>query len=268
MSLAADQIRFDGPSRYHGPFSKAQSRGYHTADDEPRLMPLFGSGCHAEGQEPGSSPSESIYWFEGVPISLVPDTVFENDTDAAIAKAVEHGLATGRSDFRMVLFSIWRAVLVEISTKDAVHKIPRTGLVRICDRRENGDRSGFAALQTFFATAADRALRVSTEGVFPPDIYGLILEHADLETRRSCARVSRTFQTLSRNPFTKFSTTFIGGMDVSAAHLRKLTEKSVVSNWEAMYYIEEGKTAGIWFPILGQGSRLSMMTQAAIRLVP
>lgn len=181
-------------------------------------------------------------------------------------------MATGCSDFGLVLFSIRRTILAEISTKDTVHKIRRTNPLKICNHhRKNGDRSGFAALQTFFATAVNRALRASNEGVFPPDIYGLILQQVDLETRHSCARTSRTFQTLCRNSFSKFSTNFTGGIGVSAFASNRLalmiTEKSVISRWEAMYYIEEDKVASIWFPILGQGSRLSMMTQAAIQLV-
>src|SRR2546429_4944690 len=90
-------------------------------------MPLFGSGSHTPDQEPGCAPPGSIYWFENILISLVPNTVFEKDTEAAIAKAVEYGLEEGKASFQIVVFSILKATMLEVHVKDGVKAIRRTG---------------------------------------------------------------------------------------------------------------------------------------------
>ena len=88
LSFATGQYYFDERERFHG----SECDGYLIDRNEggnPKLMPLFGSGCHDPNQEPGTAPPGSIYWFDNVLISLVPNTVLENDTEAVLAKAIE-----------------------------------------------------------------------------------------------------------------------------------------------------------------------------------
>src|SRR5205085_12585531 len=127
---------FDRPDRFAGLYSAEESEGYLVSlseGGEPKLMPLFGSGCRAEHQEPGSSPPEPLYWFEDVLISLVLNTVFHTDVEAAIGKAVTYGLESGKLEFRIVLFSIQNAILVEVRNHSATRTIRRTGIIPICD---------------------------------------------------------------------------------------------------------------------------------------
>lgn len=87
LSFAAGQYYFDDPDRFYGYYRKDMSRGYlidRNEGSEPKLMPLFGWACHYPEQEPGSAPLGTTYWLENVPISLVPDTVFEKDAEAAV----------------------------------------------------------------------------------------------------------------------------------------------------------------------------------------
>ena len=223
LSFAAGQCCLDDPNRFYGHHSKYESSGYlidRNEGGEPKLMPLFGSGCHRPDQEPGSAPLGSIYWFENVLISLVPDTVFEKDTEAAMAKAVEHGLEEGKTNFQIVVFSIFNAIMLEVHVKDGVKAIKRTGVVSIYNAsRINGvyancqadavslveqicrEYSGFVSLQNFFNTAANRHLSVFGNGRFPTEIYARIIAIADSSTQNACAKVSRTFRALCQERF-------------------------------------------------------------------
>lgn len=223
LSFAAGQYYFDDPNRFYGHHDKYESSGYLIDRNEggkPKLMPLFGSGCHRPDQEPGSAPLGSIYWFENVLISLVPDTVFGKDTEAAMAKAVEHGLEEGKTNFQIVVFSIFNAIMLEVHVKDGVKAIKRTGVVSIYNAsRVNGvdanwhadavspveqvcrKHLGFVSLQNFFNAAANRHLSVFGNGRFPTEIYARIIEIADSSTQNACAKVSRTFRALCQERF-------------------------------------------------------------------
>jgi len=221
LSFAAGQYYFDDPNRFYGHYSKAESSGYlmdRNEGGEPKLMPLFGSGCHRPDQEPGSAPLGSIYWFENVLISLVPDTVFRKDTEAAIAKAIEHGLEEGKTNFQTVVFSIFNAIMLEVHVKDGVKAIKRTGVVSIYNASRMNDVNcqadavspieqicrkhlGFISLQNFFNAAANWHLSVFGNGRFPTEIYARIIEIADSSTQNACAKVSRTFRALCQERF-------------------------------------------------------------------
>lgn len=231
LSLAAGQYRLDNPNRFCGHRKKHASSGYlldRGTGSESKLMPLFGSGCHRPGQEPGSAPSSSIYWFENVLVSLVPDTVLEEDAEvavaeAAVAKVVEYGLKEGNTNFQAVVFSILNAIMLEIHVKDGLKKIKRTRVVPIYIAAIMGDQedingnsldidcqadvvtpvrqicqkqSGFVSLQNFFNVATNRHLSVFREARFPTEIYARIIANADYSTTNACAKVSPTFRML------------------------------------------------------------------------
>ncbi|RFU25786.1 hypothetical protein B7463_g10550, partial [Scytalidium lignicola] len=249
LSLAAGQFSIDNPNRFHGYFRKYDSDGYLIDRNEggsPKLMPLFGSGYHVPDQEPGSAPSGTIYWFENVLVSLVPDTIFERDTEAAIAKAVDYGLKTAKVDFQAVLFSVCNAIMLEICITDGiVTKIKRTGTVLIHDARRANARggyneddesdtdeanfsspmeklvhvhSGFVSLQNFFEVAAHRALGGFTCGFFPPEIYSKIITHVNHSTRSACAKVSRMFRPLCQESFSFGNNLIIVKFEPSNSH--------------------------------------------------
>lgn len=239
LSFAAGQYYFDNPNRFYGYYNKDESRGYlidRNEGGEPKPMPLFGSGCHRPDQEPGSAPLGSIYWFENVLISLVPNTIFEKDTEAAMAKAVEHGLEEGKTNFQIVIFSIFNAIMLEVHVKDGVKAIKRTGVVSIYDESRMNDVNcqtdavslveqicrkhlGFISLQNFFNVAANRHLSVFGNGCFPTEIYARIIEIADSSTQNACAKVSQTFRALCQERFSLSSNVTIVKFEASTNSL-------------------------------------------------
>ena len=173
-------------------------------------MPIFGSGCHTAYQQPGSTPSELTFGFQGVLISLIPDNAFHLDVDAVMGKAILFGR---RKNFQIVLFSIQNAVLLEV--RDApVAKIRRSEIIPICHISYNelcmcnrinktdectssiadlllSRHSGFATLQDFFAVAARGDVSGFSLGCFPAEILSGILKHCDVETYDSWANVQK-----------------------------------------------------------------------------
>lgn len=235
LSFATGKFYLDTPSRYIGSYTREKSTGFLVDMDdegEPILMPIFGSGCHTEDEEPGSSPSEPIFWFQDVLISLIPNNAFDLDIDAIIGKAILFGRASGRDNFQIVLFSIENAVLLEVYDSP-VAKIRRSEIIPICDpnyykmkcicnKTNKTDTCGcsmadllrtahwgFVALQDFFAVVSRRDISDFGCGRLPVEIYAKILKHCDLETYNSCRNVSRTFQALCDAHFP-----FSGGLNI------------------------------------------------------
>ena len=201
------------------------------------VVPTFRSFCHAAGQRSGCSLGDTLYWFENALISLVPDTVFESDKEAAVAKATEFGLKTGRGRFRIVLLSIFRAIFVQVSSESEVIIVEQSPVISIgnfCDKqvtkaahfRCDGDckltaldqmilnNTGFRSLQTFVGDEGDLQLPRG-RGVFPPEIYARMIAEADFETRRTCAAVSTTFRSLCRQQPSFGKTSMVLKFDVS-----------------------------------------------------
>jgi len=121
LSFAARQYRLDRPDRFRGEISN----GYLVDPDndevrgsEPNLLPVFAAGCHSPGKEAGSAPQASIYWFEDVLVSLVPDTAFRSGIEAAIAKVVESGREEGKPGFQAMILSLTRVVMLQVSVKN------------------------------------------------------------------------------------------------------------------------------------------------------
>ena len=112
LSFATGQCRFDRPEYLHGDVSNGYLivPGDDAESHKPKLLPLFASGCHNLGEEAGSAPLSSIYWFEHVLVSLVPDIVVQDNAEAAIAKVVEFGLRKARA-FSLRYFFRWSTSL-------------------------------------------------------------------------------------------------------------------------------------------------------------
>jgi hypothetical protein len=71
----------------------------------------FGSLFHRPGQLPGVSPPDTMYWLGDVLISLVlaPD-------GKAVTATVAFGLQQGRTNFQLVVLSLFKVVLAEVLT--------------------------------------------------------------------------------------------------------------------------------------------------------
>ncbi|KAI0103219.1 hypothetical protein GGR51DRAFT_561903 [Nemania sp. FL0031] len=186
----------------------------------------FGSMGHAPGKSPGVSPAETMYWFDGVLVSLV--LVADGE---AITQAVAWGIEQGRRSFQIIVLTLFEVVFAEFDPREEVPPVPplrvsnavplsplridncmsthprnrperregmRTGLHRgELPERYMGTRKklqtyfpGLASLVNFLDVAARRSAASKTWGVFPPEIYGKILEHADYDTWKACLSVS------------------------------------------------------------------------------
>ncbi len=224
LSLATGNFYFDEPAGYIGDYAREESTGFLVdVNDEGdnSFMPIFGAGCHMESEEPGSSPSELVFWFHGVLISLIPDNAFDLDLEAVIGKAVSFGRAIRTDDFQIVIFSIQNAVLLEVCHAP-VAVIRRSDIIPICgmdfeeqrshDESDGTDdcstvdrllsaHSGFVALQDFVTIASRRNVSRFGRGRLPTEIYANILKYCDVETHNQCAKVSRIFQTLCSAQF-------------------------------------------------------------------
>ncbi|OBT83899.1 hypothetical protein VE02_08409 [Pseudogymnoascus sp. 03VT05] len=195
---------------------------------ETLSIPIFGLECHEPGVSPGSAPTETLYWFENVLVSLVPDSVFRQGTEAAIAKAVEYGFGQGKTSFQINLFSIFNVILLEAYVNGGAKVIRRTGVISIQDRDRKSawtfepNRSvfqreadiattfqqvchkhmGFSKLQNFFDVAARRNLPPPrTNERLPVELYANIVAYADPRTRHAMSQVSWALRRLCQEIF-------------------------------------------------------------------
>ncbi|KAI0416560.1 hypothetical protein F5X98DRAFT_387930 [Xylaria grammica] len=187
----------------------------------------FGSMSHLPGKPPGISPTETMYWFQSVLISLTLVT-----DGAAITKAVAWGLEQGRSNFQIVVLSLFQVAFAEVfvdgdekpcvkwseplylSPKRPEHcfgAIPHKPFVpmdtgRECEehthpchltsmagtpQRLQRNYSGVAALTNFFEVAANRRAVSKSNGVFPMELYYQVVDFVDCDTLKACSGVSR-----------------------------------------------------------------------------
>ncbi|KAG6990589.1 hypothetical protein FocnCong_v019954 [Fusarium oxysporum f. sp. conglutinans] len=87
-------------------------------NQQPReLVPTLLSGYHDGRKSPGSAPSTTSYWMGSVfvyltatKLSKLPEPEVENIVKEAVAKGREV-----KPEFRMIVFSIWDFILVEVT---------------------------------------------------------------------------------------------------------------------------------------------------------
>lgn len=103
--------------------------------------------CHEPRISPGSAPAGALFWFENV---------FRQDTEAAIAKAVEYGFEEGKASFQIILFSIFNVILLEAYVKDGIRLTRQTGLISLQNRDRKSDWT-FEPNQPAFRREADVA---------------------------------------------------------------------------------------------------------------
>jgi hypothetical protein len=194
------------------------------AGDSAPLME-FGSSCHRPGKPPGASPTETMYWLEDVLVSLT----LVNDGEA-ITKAITWGIEQGRTNFQIVVLSLFEAAFAEVSFKDekpfvqvskpvdlsplradycvSTHPRERPVLKPGMEiqqqpgelimesncagtaRKLRNHFPGLAALVNFFDVAASRCA-ASKSGIFPSELYGRILDFVDYDTWKACSIVSQ-----------------------------------------------------------------------------
>ncbi|OBT77684.1 hypothetical protein VF21_03707 [Pseudogymnoascus sp. 05NY08] len=183
LSIATGRYYFIDRADY-SKFAGYDDMGYiiERNSGKPLSIPIFGLECHEPGVSPGSAPTETLYWFENVLVSLVPDSVFRQDTEAAIAKAVEYGLGKERPATRFVF---QREADIATTFQQVCHK-----------------HMGFSKLQNFFNVAARRNLPPPrTNERLPVELYANIVLYADSRTRHTMSQVSWALRRLCQERF-------------------------------------------------------------------
>ncbi|KPM35478.1 hypothetical protein AK830_g11107 [Neonectria ditissima] len=200
--------------------------GKRWAGDSAPLLE-FGSLSHRPGELPGASPAATMYWHEGVLVSLA--LVVDG---AAVTKAANWGIEQGRVKFRVVVLSLFEACLAEVlfvagdeepvirctrpynlsplraeycvsthprersELKDGMElQRQRAQLLMQSNCAGTGRRlrsmfPGLAALVNFFEVAVSLGAASKSEGIFPPEVYDRILDFADYDTWKACSVVS------------------------------------------------------------------------------
>ncbi|KAL3961046.1 hypothetical protein ACCO45_006163 [Purpureocillium lilacinum] len=107
VSMASNRAVFHDSGARPLPRSPSQQDG----DDLSLVHDIrqFGSMFHRSGKLPGASPAETIYWLEGVLVSLelVPD-------GKVVTKAVRWGIEQRHASFQAVILSLFEAAFVEV----------------------------------------------------------------------------------------------------------------------------------------------------------
>ncbi|KAK4034179.1 hypothetical protein C8A01DRAFT_49376 [Parachaetomium inaequale] len=212
-----------GVCAHINPERELPDNGYFDREWAGSSAPLleFGTMFHLPGELPGVSPQESMYWFDGVLISLV--LVVDG---AAVTEAVGWGLQQGRSNFQLIAMSLFEVILAEVSTSadpnsqkhpfvSASHPLKlafpseeevteewagQSYLFTSNEGRQQAKRSksqfspGFGALITFLEVAAQRRCAAKSNGILPPEVYCKILDHVDYGTWVTCSTVSPAFR--------------------------------------------------------------------------
>ncbi|KAI9767864.1 MAG: hypothetical protein M1840_005357 [Geoglossum simile] len=274
LSFATGQYRFDEPLRLNGEIDNGylMEPDNESLDDGDLADGVY--GCHRPGEEAGSAPQASIYWFENVLVSLVPDIVVQSDTEAAIAKVVESGLREGKLNFYAVVFSLINVVMLQVIVENEVTTIKRTETIELDSSAQDTQsvdqleayfwrRAGFISLMHFFNAAANQHLSLRNRGCFPREICQMILVNTDERTYSACAKASMDSHTYAQE-------NVLFGKDLMI--IKFSTERDARrSKWNFTFldrntgavrelrFNEKGATA-IWSPIIG-AERPSIITR-------
>lgn len=147
ISLASGQIRFhsfpkrDCNPRYclgwncsNGPNGHPDGKGRVIIPDGTggsNVLPKFGHGCHRPDEAPGAAPIETMYWFEGVLISLATSIHESGIREDIITRTVEFGVEQGKENFQAVIMSLFHLILVEVNVRDRRTTIKLTKTMRL-----------------------------------------------------------------------------------------------------------------------------------------
>ncbi|OJD24765.1 hypothetical protein ACJ73_03874 [Blastomyces percursus] len=144
--------------------------------------------CHI----PGSAPEETIYWFDNVLVSLVPEV--HQQRHIYIDKTVSFGLQQGKLTFQAILLSLSTVIFVDVEDVDGIpvvkHTEPTPRLIR--EHKES-----FRVLSNFFTTATLRHLKphgLEIQSLLPNELYYMILDYTDNTSFLTCAMVSHLFR--------------------------------------------------------------------------
>jgi hypothetical protein len=97
--------------------------------DGSKVLPEFALGSHRPGEDAGSTPLKTIYWFEDVLICLATSLDQEDVFEATIARTAKFGIKHGRNDFQAVILSLLDFILVEVHVENETIVVKHTNLI-------------------------------------------------------------------------------------------------------------------------------------------
>ena len=289
ISIASSQASFRSSARDTFCSGHPENEGIlsHTLDADlaTKMPPLlsFGSMYHRKDEPAGASPAETMYWFQGVVISLT--LVVDGE---AITEAADWGIAQGRATFEVVVLSLFHIAFASVSVggdgKPFIKYSQRLDLgmgrhqvkedyrwrMGTPKRLEKGF-PGLAALVNFLEGAEACYLPDETKVALPQELLGRILDFANHETWRACSLVSRSFRSACFNKYRLDDhTRLVGGpyvveLDGKGPHLAFNIQ---VGQDEKVFPITEwycpcGTGTRIWTPVIG-GDRKVLMSDVTV----
>ncbi|KAL1954861.1 hypothetical protein VTO42DRAFT_503 [Malbranchea cinnamomea] len=125
LSLASGQVRFGNYRErdvffFDGHFKECvdilveEGKGISGS----KSLPIFANGGHLPGEQPGSAPTETIYWFDNVLVCLATNLDDRGSFEAHIARAVSFGLEQDVAAFEGVVLDLLFCVLIDVHVKD------------------------------------------------------------------------------------------------------------------------------------------------------
>lgn len=124
LSLAAGKVQFvqspfRDPEMYNTPWIETGKVDVEEGKgvDEENFVPLFPIGTHIPDEQPGSAPNDTMYWFEGVLVSLAMDLDDRWWLETNVAKVVKYAQWLGKTSFEAVITDLLFVVMVEVEVK-------------------------------------------------------------------------------------------------------------------------------------------------------
>ncbi|KAL8994971.1 MAG: hypothetical protein Q9169_005212, partial [Polycauliona sp. 2 TL-2023] len=149
------------------------------------------SGSHLEVMTPGSSPSDTVYWFNGALVILTNQLTDPSDIQQGLHPIMQHHNKEQSKSLNAILISLTHTILVKIFPNNEIEHTETMALFRT-------DQNTFYTLTTFFDSIARSHMHPSkthSSGRFPTEIYALIIAQVlDLPTRNACMQVTPLFR--------------------------------------------------------------------------
>lgn len=294
--------------------------------DGEAAIPRFGSMSHLPGHLPGASPADVMYWHENVLVGLakIADGAA---IDEAVSWGIHQGrtnfqvVVISLSDVIFAELVSVNSPKPFIRVSEAVKLSPLSPkAIPGTTRRNNGKKPcfdferfahhcccksvdssgsltkasslerrfpGLAALVNFFDVAARRRAAARSTGVFPPELYDIILGFVDYDTWKNCLLVSPDFRSIClANYKISNDASLFGGPQQD--YPEDWSDPDSVSEHERThgkieFCIEDRHTGKrswgtmrcrdikgplYWMPVIGSGPRKAMMVDLALGFQP
>ncbi len=254
ISIASGQVKFSAQlwacQAIRPPHDHFHRCGGFFSDGNIPLLE-FSQMFHRPGEPPGVSPTETMYWFQDVLVSLV--LVVDGE---AITKAVAWGIEQGRTNFQIMVLSLFDVAFAEATFTDDKPFVKATAPIKFSNleyspsvhlrerpvwksqtlhywaNRGRTELGALAAMVNFFDAAASRRA-TSRRSNIPVELCARILDFADFDTWRACEAASDMFRSC-RSKYMIADWTSI--TELPPATLRRF--EALTRNWPSYGFVD------------------------------